>query len=203
MEILGYLRTSGRRRWLLIAVPVLAGAAVLPVGLQQPQHFTADATVVVPSPSSDAGPAVLRQVGEGFVSVAQLRRQHRQAIAIDLGTSPGAVGRSLSVTQVGTTNLVRLTYVGDKANLTERGARSAATQALQVYRGRQLTAAESARDALQAQYDEATAAVNAFVASSGSTSPPADYQARANTLARLDAEIALARAGGSRARWTR
>ena len=103
------------------------------------------------------------------------------------------------MTQVGTTNLVRLTYVGDKADLTERGARSAATQALQVYRGRQLTAAESARDALQAQYDEATAAVNAFVASSGSTSPPADYQARANTLARLDAEIALARAGGSRA----
>ena len=87
MEILGYLRTSGRRRWLLIAVPVLAGAAVLPVGLQQPQHFTADATVVVPSPSSDAGPAVLRQVGEGFVSVARSEAA-RQAIAIDLGTSP-------------------------------------------------------------------------------------------------------------------
>src|SRR3954447_3262743 len=173
MEIADYIRTVGKRKWLLIIIPVLAAAVSLPALLGAPREYRTVASVQV-MPASDAA-----SVG----AIAQTVANFRQAVESDTvasavarasGLSESALRSGLHVQQLGTSSVVEVRLVATnraKAMIAVDRAAHLAAASLEAPKDTQARAeydsAKADLAAAQKHADESRGALDGFTASSG------------------------------------
>jgi hypothetical protein len=156
VEISDYLRTIGKRAWLLALIPALAGIVAAIVTIAQPAAFRTSATLQLPR-DPNASP---QQVAQQFVDFRAAANNNVtiERVADETGTVARKV-RKVRIEQVGQSNFVTMTYVDRTRNPEQaRAIMTALAQESLV------TLNEAAIDRAQADLDGKQAAVEAVVA---------------------------------------
>ena len=195
MEILDYFKAIGRRFWVLVLVPAVAG--ILPVAwfVLQPAKYAAHATVI---PTALVGGVRSNQyrgsdADKSFASnVAATAKTNRivDQVAAETKVPPSRIRSGLTVKQVNTSAFVELNYLTSTRKDAEPVVRAVATDTLRFLFQSQYDLATARVDAAQKQVDQAENGLNALSRQTGAQSPEVAYNAAANGLAALQATAA-------------
>jgi uncharacterized protein involved in exopolysaccharide biosynthesis len=201
MEIRDYVGRAGWRLWVLLLVPVAAGAAAFALLADTPPQY--EAATVLTVPSTVAG-------GASSGSVSQYMANFDQAIKSDpvvskvaglVDRDAGEVRDGLDVTQLGSSNLVRISYRGpdrgDASTIVDEATRSTfdVVAQIQLPFGQSVEVLRSRVRSTQADLDTAEARLEEFLVANGLVLPREQYLMIASDVARLEDEIAQAAAG--------
>jgi hypothetical protein len=195
MEILDYFKAIGRRFWVLVLVPLIAG--VLPLGwfLLRPAQFAAHAIVIPTSlvggvrsnqyRGADADKFFANNVAGALRTNALLNQVSEQT-----GVPTRTVRAGLTVKQVNTSAFVTVTYVTTDQKKAVPVVRAAATGALHFLFQSQYDLAKASVDAAQKQANQADDAMNAISKQAGGQTPEVAYGALSKGLPALEASAA-------------
>jgi uncharacterized protein involved in exopolysaccharide biosynthesis len=198
MEIRDYVGRAGWRLWVLLLVPLAAGGAAFALLADTPTQYEADTVLTVPS--TVAG-------GASSGSVAQYMANFEQAITSDpvVTKVAGIVDRAaeevrsgLDVTQLGSSNLVRISYRGpdrgDASTIVDEATRTTFDLVAQIQLpfGQTLEVLKSRVRSTQADLDAAEARLEDFLVVNGLVLPREEYLMVASDIARLEDELAQA-----------
>jgi uncharacterized protein involved in exopolysaccharide biosynthesis len=198
MEIRDYVGRAGWRLWVLLLVPVAAGAAAFALLADTPPQY--EAATVLTVPSTVAG-------GASSGSVSQYMANFDQAITSDpvvtkvadlVGRDADEVRDGLDVTQLGSSNLVRVSYRGpdrdDASRIVDEATRSTfdVVAQIQLPFGQTLEVLKSRVRSTQAELDTAEARLEDFLVSNGLVLPREQYLLVASDVVRLENELAQA-----------
>ena len=203
MEIADYLKVARRRLWILVLVPVLAAGAALAYGVLSPRTYSATATVLTPSLvgtqySQFSGPQAISQ----FVSALAASAADPTVLgetAKETGISAETLTDNVSVSQVGASSNMKLTYRSEDKAASQRVAHALATNALMNIYTAQGNIADLQAEAAKKALDTANQAVNDYVVKAGVGEPSAAYQAAISQVAWLQQTQANYRATGETA----
>src|SRR3954452_21951731 len=198
MEILDYFKTIGRRFWVLVLVPLIAGLLPMAWFLLRPAQYAAHATVI---PTSLVGGVRSNQyrgadADKFFASnVAGALRTNTllDDVSRQTGVSTKQVRGGLTVKQVNTSAFVEISYVTSKQKKAVPVVRAAATGALHFLFQSQYDLAKASVDAAQKQANQADDAMNAISHQAGGQTPEGAYGALSKGLPTLEATAAHAR----------
>jgi hypothetical protein len=202
VEIREYVSKMRWRLSLLVSLPLVAGGAAFAILAGTPQQHQAETVLTVPS--SVAG-------GASSGSVAQYMANFEQAIISEpiiaslteeVGVDGAEIRDELQTTQLGDSNLVRVSYQGsdpgDVARVVELATRSAFDLVAQI----QLPFGQSI-DVLKSRVRETTSELRVadmrleeFLLESGLVLPRERYLLIASDVARLESEILQAQGEG-------
>jgi len=198
MEILDYFKAIGRRFWVLVLVPAIAGLLPLTYFVLRPTEYAAKVTVVPVSlvggvrtnqyRGSDADKFFANNV-TGALKTNRLMDQVSQ----ETGVPARAVRSGLRVSPVNTSAFVNVTYVTTKKRQAEPVVRAAATDALHFLFQSQYDVAKAEVDAAQKQADQADDGLNGISRQSGGQTPDLAYAALSRGLPALQATAARAK----------
>ncbi|MCU1449874.1 MAG: hypothetical protein JWP02_2044 [Acidimicrobiales bacterium] len=198
MEILDYFKAIGRRFWVLVLVPAVAGVLPLAWFLVQPARYAAHATVI---PTSLVGGVRSNQyrgsdADKSFASnVAATAKTNRIVDQVSGETKVPArkIRSGLTIKQVNTSAFVEMGYSTTKRIEAVPVVRAVATDTLRFLFQSQLDLARAQVDAGQKQVDQTENALNALSRKTGAESPEIAYNAIANGLPALQATVARAK----------
>jgi hypothetical protein len=203
MEIREYVGRAGWRLWVLLLVPLAAGGAAFALLADTPTQY--EAVTVLTVPSTVAG-------GASSGSVAQYMANFDQAITSDavVAKVAGLVDRDadevragLDTTQLGSSNLVRVSYRGpdrgDASTIVDEATRSTfeVVAQIQLPFGQTLEVLKSRVRSTQADLDTAEARLEDFLVANGLVLPREQYLMIASDVVRLEDELAQAAAVGA------
>lgn len=203
MEIRDYVGRAGWRLWVLLLVPIAAGAAAFALLADTPPQY--EAATVLTVPSTVAG-------GASSGSVSQYMANFDQAIMSDpvvtkvaglVDRDAGEVRDGLDVTQLGSSNLVRISYSGpdrgDASTIVEEATRSTFDLVAQIQLpfGQTLEVLRSRVRSIRSDLDKAEARLEDFLVANGLVLPREQYLLVASDVARLEDELAQAEASGT------
>ena len=198
MEIRDYVGRAGWRLWVLLLVPLAAGGAAFALLADTPTQY--EAATVLTVPSTVAG-------GAGSSTTSQYMANFDQAIASDpvVTKVAGIVGRDaeevragLDTTQLGSSNLVRISFRGpdrgDASTIVDEATRSTfdVVAQIQLPFGQTLEVLKSRVRSTQADLDTAEARLEDFLVANGLVLPREQYLMIASDVARLEEELAQA-----------
>lgn len=198
MEIRDYVGRTGWRLWVLLLVPLAAGGVAFAMLANTPTQY--EATTVLTVPSTVAG-------GASSSSVAQYMANFGQAITSDpvVTKVAGVVDRDaeevrsgLDVTQLGSSNLVRVSYRGldrgDASTIVDEATRSTFDLVAQIQLpfGQTVEVLKSRVRSTQSDLDAAEARLQDFLVANGLVLPRDQYLMVASDVARLEDELARA-----------
>jgi uncharacterized protein involved in exopolysaccharide biosynthesis len=202
MEIRDYVSHLGWRLSVLVLLPLAAGGAAFGLLADTPRQYEAETVLTVPS--SVAG-------GASSGSVAQYMANLEQAIvsepvvamvADEVGVDASEFRDGLDTTQLGSSNLVRVTYQGpdpnDAARIVDVATRSAFDMVAQIQLsyGQSLDVLNSRVRTTTLDLEAAETQMENFLLDSGLVLPREQYLIIASDVARLEAEILQADIGG-------
>jgi uncharacterized protein involved in exopolysaccharide biosynthesis len=198
MEILDYLKAIGRRFWVLVLVPLIAGFLPLAWFLLRPTQFAARATVIPTSlvggvrsnqyRGSDADKFFANNVA-GALKTNSLVSE----VAQQTGVPAHQVRAGLSVKQVNTSAFVEVTYLTTKQKQAVPVVRAAAADALHFLFQGQYDLATADVDAAQKQANQADDGMNDISRQAGGQTPEVAYGALSKGLSALAASAARAK----------
>jgi len=198
MEILDYLRTIGRRIWVLVLVPAIAGFLPLAWFVLRPAQYAARATVIPTAlvggvrsnqyRGSDADKYFAANVA-GTLKTNKLVNQ----VAQETRVPPGRVRGGLTVKQVNSSAFVEVTYLTGKQKEAVPVVRAAAGDTLHFLFQSQYDLAKGAVDAAQKQADQADDGINAISRQTGGQTPEVAYGALSKGVPALQATAARAK----------
>jgi len=198
MEILDYFKAIGRRFWVLVLVPAIAGLLPLAYFLLRPTQYVAKVTVIPTSlvggvrtnqyRGSDADKFFANNV-TGVLKTNPLIDQ----VSKETGVGAHTVRSGLRVAQVNGSAFVDVTYVTTKKRQAEPVVRAAATDALHFLFQSQYDVAKAGVDAAQKQADQADDGLNAISQQTGGQTPDVAYAALSRGLPALQATAARAK----------
>lgn len=201
MEIRDYVSDMGWRLLLLVLLPVVSGGAALALLADTPRQYEAEGVLTVPS--SVAG-------GASSSSVAQYMANFEQAIVSEAVVAEiadevgeGEVRDGLETTQLGSSNLVRVSYQGpdpdDAARIVELATRSAFDLVAQIQLpfGQSLDVLRSRVRATTADLEEADSRLQDFLLENRLVLPREQYLLIASDVSRLEGEILQAQTQGT------
>jgi hypothetical protein len=203
MEIREYVSRMRWRLSILVLLPVAAGGMAFGLLTGTPEERLAESVLTVPS--SVVG-------GTSSSSVAQYMANFEQAIVSDpvianitegLGIDGGEVRDGLRTTQLGTSNLVRVSYQGpeshDAARIVEVATRSAfdLVAQIQLPYGQSLEVLETRVRTTSSDLRKADTRLEDFLLESELVLPREQYLMIASEVASLEREILQAAAAGS------
>jgi hypothetical protein len=193
VEIADQIRRSGRRAWLIVALPVLAAAVALAVQLQRPQEYQSTATVLTP-------PAATQRTGGQYIGdfkAALASSPVAEATGQEVGLPPGEIknGLAASTSAAGST-LIEVTWVGANRSAAERVPAVAAREAFELLVKPRQNALEAEEKMLTLQYEQAAQARDAYTKEIGVLLPPQEYQALVQETTQLRNNYQSARAEG-------
>lgn len=202
MEIIDYLRIARRRLWVVVLVPLLAGALVLAAMLRQPTLYSSAAVVGAPalvggstSNQYNGAQGVLQYVS-AFQSAAT-SAVVLQKVASQFDLTSNYVNNHLVVSAVGTSSIMHVTFATRDKAVADKVARSVATQTLGYLFGTQVTLTEHEVARAQSDLD----AVNAELAEIGeaahTVAPDRLYDAQQQQVLALQQEFVHQRAAGN------
>jgi uncharacterized protein involved in exopolysaccharide biosynthesis len=190
MELIDYLRVGKQRLWILIGVPVLAAALAAGVILIQPQKYTATATVsalaLVGGQTGNTynGSQAVSQYASAFQATAQ-GPAVRNAVAAQTGVGANGLASSVTVTQVGASSTMTITYTDPKQKLIQPVLHSLTAETLKAMFGTQVALAQQQVTDATANVATANAAITAWSAKTGQVDPTAAYQLVLNHIQSL------------------
>lgn len=169
MEIKDYLRALGKRAWVVILVPVVAGALALGYQLGQKAQFQSTVTVLS-HPASAAAGSVIQYI-TSFQAAMGSDTVINQ-VAQQAGLKPGTVRSGLTSQPSGVNSIIiKVTYTGKSKIEAPKVATLAAQDTLDLLARPSLVTAQATLDADQAEYSAAQAAVNSFDQAAGLQGP--------------------------------
>lgn len=151
MEISDYVRILGRRFWLLLLVPLLAGGAAFAITAQQPKTYQTRVTVNLPGLTNALPSQVAQAVADFQAAVAAPPVQTQ--VAKETGLSVAKLQSEVTTGQVANSQLVTVTHTSSRRN---------ADQAQNVV-------ISSAKDALTFMYKTRTSAAQSKVDTANQT----------------------------------
>ena len=107
MEIKDYLKVLGKRAWLLIMIPAVAGVVAGLIAVQQPQAFRTTATLQLPHDVTSS-PAEVAQLVADFKAAAN-NPTVQSKVSKDTGLTLQQI-RHMNITQVGDSSQLTLGY---------------------------------------------------------------------------------------------
>ncbi|MBV8295833.1 MAG: hypothetical protein JO085_03275 [Acidimicrobiia bacterium] len=197
MEILDYFTAIGRRFWVLVLVPAIAGLLPLAYFVLKPTQYAAKVTIVPVSvvggvrTNQYRGSDADKYFANNVIGALRTNRLMDQ-VSQETGVPAHTVRSGLSVSQVGTSSFVNVTYVTAKKRLAEPVSRAAAGDALHFLFQSQYDVAQAEVDAAQKQADQADNGLAAIAAQSDGKTPQDAYAALSRGLPAL--QVAAARA---------
>ena len=197
MEILDYFKAIGRRFWVLVLVPAIAGLLPLAYYVLKPTQYAAKVTIVPVSlvggvrTNQYRGADADKYFANNVIGALRTNRLMDQ-VSQETGVPAHTVRSGLSVSQVGTSSFVNVTYVTGKKRLAEPVSRAAAGDALHFLFQSQYDVAQAEVDAAQKQADQADNGLAAIAAQSDGKTPQDAYAALSRGLPAL--QVAAARA---------
>lgn len=202
MEIRDFVSHIGWRLPILALLPLISGGVAFGLLADTPPQYEAESVLTVPS--SVAG-------GSSSGSVAQYMANFEQAIvsepivtdiADEVGVARGDIGEGLKTSQLGSSNLVRVSYRGPRpstaARIVELATRSAfdlVTQ-IQLPFGQSLEVLRSRVRATSSVLGAAETRLEEFLLQNGLVLPREQYLITASDVARLESEILRAQTEG-------
>ncbi|MBV8982731.1 MAG: hypothetical protein JO086_17670 [Acidimicrobiia bacterium] len=198
MEILDYFKAIGRRFWVLVLVPLIAGLVPLAYYVLRPTQYAATATIV---PTALVGGVRTNQyrgsdADKFFVNnVTGALRTNRlvDQVASETGVRAPQVRGGLKVGQVGTSAFVHVTYTTTKKKQAVPVVTAAAADALHFLFQSQYDVAKGEVDAAQKQVDQADDGLHAISVQTGGRTPQDAYAALSRGLPGLQATAARAK----------
>jgi uncharacterized protein involved in exopolysaccharide biosynthesis len=194
VEIKDYLRALGKRAWVVILVPVIAGALALGYQLGQKPSYQSTVTVLS-HPASAAAGSVIQYITsfQAAMSSDTIINQ----VAQQAGVSPGTVRSGLSSQPSGINSIIlKVSYTSKSKTRAPKIADLAARDTLDLLARPSLVTAQATLDADQAEYAAAKAAVDSFNKDAGLAGPVVEtYRAELGYVAQLQVarEIAALR----------
>ena len=198
MEILDYFTAIGRRFWVLVLVPAIAGLLPLAYFVLKPTQYAAKVTIVPVSlvggvrTNQYRGSDADKYFANNVIGALRTNRLMDQ-VSQETGVPAHTVRSGLSVSQVGTSSFVNVTYVTGKKRLAEPVSRAAAGDALHFLFQSQYDVAQAEVDAAQKQVDQADNGLAAIAAQSDGKTPQDAYAALSRGLPALQATAARAK----------
>ncbi|MBV8234434.1 MAG: hypothetical protein JO075_01920 [Acidimicrobiia bacterium] len=198
MEILDYFKAIGRRFWVLVLVPAIAGLLPLAYYVLKPTQYAAKVTIVPVSlvggvrTNQYRGSDADKYFANNVIGALRTNRLMDQ-VSQETGVPAHTVRSGLSVSQVGTSSFVNVTYVTGKKRLAEPVSRAAAGDALHFLFQSQYDVAQAEVDAAQKQADQADNGLAAIAAQSDGKTPQDAYAALSRGLPALQATAARAK----------
>ena len=107
MEIKDYLKVLGKRAWLLIMIPAVAGVVAGLIAVQQPQAFRTTATLQLPHDVTSSPAEVAQLVADFKAAAANPTVQSK--VSKDTGLTLQQI-RHMNITQVGDSSQLTLGY---------------------------------------------------------------------------------------------
>ena len=170
MEIKDYLRVLGKRAWLLVMIPAVAGVVAGLIAVGQPQAFRTSATLQLPRDETTT-PAQVAQLVADFQAAADNPTVQNQ-VSEETGVPVRRIQR-VRITQVGDSSQLTMSFQDKRQDATEAKAviDGLAAGALGYLQTPELRSNQQAVDAADAQIeqtqneiDEATLGLNAIYA---------------------------------------
>ncbi len=189
MEIIPFLRLSGRRIVVLWVVAGIAGALGAFYAKQLPVRYTGEATVFL----ERVHPG-LRYEREPFVNnyasaVVNLAPVHDR-VGAQLGLDGGAVGNGLSIDVPSNSDIAYVYFTADNVDTATAGAEAVASETLVTLTNSTLVAAQAALDRANAAEAEAQSQVDAITAPFGVVDLQREYEQVDNQVKDLERQIA-------------
>lgn len=204
MEIVEYLRVARRRLWLLVGLPVVAAAAAAAVVLLIPQQYAG--TVYVAAPALVGGPAAQQYTGTqganqfvaAFAAAATSPKVVGQ-VAAETGASAAALRDGISVSQVGASSQLELSYRASRRATVVPVVEATSRHALDFLFASQVDIAEQQVQAASEDVRAATTAITGWEKTNKLSQPDKVYQATLNELASLRQQrLSMEAVGNSR-----
>jgi len=204
MEILDYFKAIGKRFWVLVLVPLIAGFFPLAWFVLKPTQYAARITII---PTSLVGGVRSNQYrgsdADKFFAnnVTGVLRTNRlvDQVSQETGVPARQVRSGLTVKQVNLSAFVDVTYLTTKKAQAVPVARAAAGDALHFLFQSQYDVAKAGVDAAQKQADQADDGLNAISAQTHGQTPEVAYSAASRGLAALQTTAARAKNTGGAA----
>jgi capsular polysaccharide biosynthesis protein len=174
VEIKDYLQALGKRAWVVILVPLLAGALALGYQLGQPPSYSSTVTVVS-HPASAAAGSVIQYITSFQAAMSSdtiINQVGQQA-----GLSSGAVRSGLSSQPSGVNSVIlKVSFTTTNRSKVAKVPDLAARDTLDLLARPSVTSAQATLDADRAEYDRAKAAVDQFTAQTNLHIPLETYR---------------------------
>lgn len=186
MEIQDYLSIAKRRWFLLVGIPILAGAVAALLLFQAPTTHTATATVNAPALVGGAtgqytGSQAVTQFVAAFQSTAS-GPAIASKVSKETGVGVNDFTNGLTVSQVGGSSAVTVTFTSPKKGAATAVVTAAAKDTLDQMFGSQVKLAQTQVDAATADLNKANAAINDWGTKNGMADPTRVYQAQLDRL---------------------
>lgn len=201
MEIDSYLGAIRRRLWILVLVPLLAAGTVIAWELLRPPSYQATATVA--APAVVGGPNTNQYSGtnapRAFVadfSGALTSPLIVNQVAAKTGAAADAIKDNLTVSQIGDSSLVEVTYSTPERNQAVPVLNEATGATIRFLFQTQVTLAQKLVDEARKGVDKVNDELGAFYRKTGQVLPDEAYRIGAQQVADLQREQASARSRG-------
>jgi capsular polysaccharide biosynthesis protein len=201
VEIDSYLGAIRRRLWILILVPLLAAGLVVAWELRQPSTYQTTATVAAPAvvggsnTSQYSGPNAPKAFAADF-SGAMTSSLIVNPVAEKTGAAPKAVKDGLTVSQIGDSSLLQVTYTTSKQDQAVPVLNEAASETIRFLFQTQVTLAQKMVGEARKAVDKVNGELSAFYRETGQVLPDEAYRINAQQVADLQREQASAKSRG-------
>jgi capsular polysaccharide biosynthesis protein len=205
VEIADYLRIARRRLWILILVPVLAAGVVAAYVVYKGPSYAATATVAAPAVVGGAqtnssyggyGGSNGIKAFVGNFTAAATAPQIVNKVSAQTGVPAADVVSGLTVSPIGSSGLMSVTYQAKHERNAGPVARAVASETTRFLFASQLAFAEQASVQAQKELTAAQAALAAFYKSTGLASPDDTYRIRTQEISSLEQAQVQAQASG-------
>lgn len=199
MEIIDYFRAIGRRFWILVLVPLIAGLVPLAYFFLRPAQYAGRA-LISPTALIGGGNADSQYAGSDAeksfandVKAAVTTKRLIDQVAAETKVPSSRVKSGLSIEQVQESSFLQLAYVTTHKSEAVPVVRATAEDALRFLFQSQVQLASAQVDAAQKQVDRAEDGLEALSRSVGGQSPEVAYDALSKGIAAQEALAARAK----------
>ncbi len=203
MEITDYFAIAKRRWILLLGVPLLAAAIVAAVLFTAPAKFTATATVNAPAlVGGSSGQYTGSQAVTQFVSAFQSTAASApvdSAVLAKTNLQPGQIEDGLTVTQVGGSSAVMITFESTTSGQATTVVSTVASATLAQMFDSQVTLAQTRATEAAKAVTAANTAINEWGVKNAMVDPTRVYQSQLERLSSLQQSQASLKAQGNAA----
>ncbi|MEU8022222.1 MULTISPECIES: Wzz/FepE/Etk N-terminal domain-containing protein [Micromonospora] len=190
MEIVDYLRVARRRLWLLVGIPLVAGAAAALVVLLGPQQYAATSYVAAPAlvggsaAQQYTGTQAANQFAAAFAA-AVTSPQVVDQVAADTGVPADTLRGGLAVKQVGASSQLTVTYTAADRSTVDPVLASTGKRALAFLFASQVGIATDEVKTATDELTTATRAINDWEKANKVSQPDKLYQSTLQEIASL------------------
>ncbi|MGH3414132.1 MAG: hypothetical protein ACRDPH_13740 [Marmoricola sp.] len=204
MEILDYLKLARRRLWVVVVLPLLAGAGVLGVHEVMPSSYTATAYVFAPNAvggnSPFNGPSAAVDWANAFTATATSPKV-TAPVSHHTGVSPRDLETGLQVAAVHESGQLEVSYTARTADMANRVVKTTSARTMRTLFASQLAQAEHAVSQSNQTLTDINKRLLQVSAASDGTPPDQAYATELTTLAALQKQrgVKVAASGSSAA----